>query len=69
MLLDGADDLRQPLGQRHAAAFDADQPDILAAVILFDDFVGEPDERPLDLRSGHQFAFFAQNRFLIWGCL
>ena len=59
-LLDAAQDLRQALRQRHAAAHDADQPEIVDAVVLLDDLVREPDDGALDFGGGHDLRFLAQ---------
>ena len=48
------------LGEGDAAALDADEAEIFAAVVLFDDLVGETDEGSLDLGGGHEAAFFAE---------
>ena len=59
-LLDAGDQFAQPLGQRNSAALDADQRQVLAAVALFNDLVGQAHQSALDLRGGHQPAFDAQ---------
>ena len=44
----------QALGERHTATLDAHQGNVLAAVILLDNFVGQANEGALDLGSRHQ---------------
>ena len=66
MLLDLRDQRAQPLGQRNAAALDADQPDVVAAIVLFDDLVRQPHQRALDLGGRHQPALFAYLRLLVF---
>jgi hypothetical protein len=46
------------MGQRHAAPPDADNAQILRTVILFNDFVGQPDDGPLNFGAGHQLRLF-----------
>ena len=68
-LLDAGDQLAQPLGQRNAAALDADQRQVFAAVALFNNLVGQAHQGALDLRGGHQPALDAQGgclRFRSW---
>ena len=59
-LLDAGDQLAQPLGQRNAAALDADQRQVFAAVALLNNLVGQAHQGTLDLRGGHQPALDAQ---------
>ena len=57
--------LAQPLGQRNAAALDADQRQVVAAVALFNNLVGQAHQGALDLRGGHQPALHAQAGFVL----
>ena len=51
-------DLRgQPLGQRHAAAADADERQLIEIVGSFQDFMRQPDQRAVDFGRAHQLAF------------
>jgi hypothetical protein len=62
-LLNAGDQLSEPLSQRYAAAFDADQGQILAAIALFHDLVRQAHQCALDLRGRHQPALDAQGNF------
>jgi len=59
-LLDGLDELGEALGERHAAALDADEAEVGAAVVALDDLVGEANEGALDLGGGHEAALLAK---------
>ena len=59
-LFDAGDQLAQPLGQRNAAALDAHQRQVFAAVALFHDLVGQAHQGALNLRGGHQPALHSQ---------
>lgn len=49
LLLDAANQRRQSSGQRNAAPLHAYQAEVVGAIILFDNLVGKPDQRPLNL--------------------
>ena len=59
-LLNAGDQLAEPLGQRNAAALDADQGQVFAAVAFLNDLVGQAHQCTLDLRGGHQPALQTQ---------
>ena len=48
---DAGEQLAHALGQRHAAALDADQHDISADLVTLGDFVRDACQRPLDGRG------------------
>ena len=50
---------RQPLRQRHAAPADADEGELVQVFVFSRIFVGQADQRPVDLRRAHQLGFFA----------
>ena len=58
--LDAAQNLRQPLRQRHAPAHDADQTEVGDAIILFHDLVRQPNQGALDFGSGEDLRFLAE---------
>jgi len=58
--LDGPDELGDALGEGNAAAFDADEAEVGAAVIALDDLVRQSDEGALDLGGGHEAALLAE---------
>ena len=60
LLLDAANQRRQSSGQRNAAPLHAYQAEVVGAIILFDNLVGKPDQRPLNLSSGQDAALLAQ---------
>ena len=62
-LFDAGDELAQAFGQRNAAALDADQRQVFAAVALLDNFVGQAHQGALNLRGGHQPALHTQGRY------
>ena len=47
--LDGGDPLGDPLGQRHAPAGDAEQDEVLGALVALEDLVGDAGEGPGDV--------------------
>ena len=47
-MVDVADRLRQPPGERHAAAADADQRQLFDLMVALEDFVGDAGERTGD---------------------
>ena len=49
----------QSLRQRHAAAADADERQLVQIRGFFQNFVRQPDQRPVDFGRAHQLAFFA----------
>ena len=51
--------LRQPLRQRHAAAADADERQLVQVSGALQNFVRQADQRPVDFRGAHQLGFFA----------
>ena len=59
-LFDAGDQLAQPFRQRNAAALDPHQGQILAAVALFHDLVGQAHQGALNLRGRHQPALHSQ---------
>ena len=59
-LLDGLDELGDALGEGNAAALDADEAEVGAAVIALDDLVRQPDEGALDLGGGHEPSLLAE---------
>ena len=61
-LLDGLDELGDALGEGDAAALDADEAEVGAAVVALDDLVRETDEGALDLGGGHEAALLAEVR-------
>ena len=61
-LLERFDLARQPLRQRHAAAADADEGELVQVLGLLQDLVRQPDQRPVDLGGAHQLGFFARKR-------
>ena len=50
----------QPLRQRNAAPADADEGELVQVLGLFQNLVGQADQRPVDLRRAHQLGFFAR---------
>ena len=50
----------QALRQRNAAAADADESQPVELFGLFQDFVRQPDQRPIDLGGAHELGFFAR---------
>ena len=50
----------QALRQRHAAAADADEGELVQILGLFQNFMRQPDQRPVDLRGAHELGFFAR---------
>jgi hypothetical protein len=59
-LLDGPDELGDALGKRNAAALDANETEVGAAVIALYDFVRQSDEGALNLGGGHEAALLAE---------
>jgi hypothetical protein len=59
-LLNGLDELGDALGKGNAAALDADEANVGAAVIALDDLVCKPDEGALYLGGGHEPALLAE---------
>jgi hypothetical protein len=59
-LFDSGDQLAQPLGQRNAAALDADQSKVVAAVAFLNNLVRQAHQGALNLRGGHQPPFDAE---------
>src|ERR1700761_945351 len=57
--LDPLDHLCNALCQGHTAALDADKSKIAASLLLFHDLVRQADQCAVDLRRGHETAFFA----------
>ena len=57
-LLQRLDLSRQPLRQRHAAAPDADEGQLVQIVAFFQNFMRQPDQRAVDFRRTHQLSFF-----------
>ena len=51
---------RQPLRQRHAAAPDADEGELVEIVGLLQNLVRQSDQRPVDLGGAHELGFFAR---------
>ena len=51
---------RQPLRQRHAAAADADEGEQIEVLGLFQDFMRQAHQRPVDLGGAHELGFFAR---------
>ena len=49
---------RQALGERNAAAADADQREIFGAAAFFHDFMGQTLERAVDFFRGEELSFF-----------
>src|ERR1700690_4167006 len=47
---------RQPLRDRHAAPADSDERQSVQILALLQNFVRQPDQRPVDLGSAHQLA-------------
>ena len=60
VFFDGGEEDGEALGERDAAAFDADETDVGDAFVAFDDLMGEADEGSFDLGRGHEAAFFAE---------
>jgi hypothetical protein len=50
------DRIRQSVGQRHAAALDADEHELGRPGVLLDDLVRDPHDRPADVVRGHDSA-------------
>ena len=70
-LLDSPQDLRQTLRQRDATTHDADQSEIVSAVVLLDDLVGEPNNGAIDFRGGHDLRLSRADRekdLRVWAC-
>ena len=67
VVLDGADDFGDALGEGNAAALDADEAEVGGAVIAFDDLMGEADEGAVDLGGGEETALFAEVRHVLGG--
>ena len=65
VLFDARDQLAQSLGQRYAAALDADQRKIFASIALLDNFVSQTHQGALDLRGRHQSALGAQSGLIL----
>jgi hypothetical protein len=61
--LDTADQVTQPLRQGHPATLDADQPQVLTAIVFLDDLVRQPNQRALDFRCRHDAGLFPQHRY------
>ena len=49
----------ETLRQRHAAAADADERQVVEILGFFQDLVRQPDQRPVDLGGAHELGFFA----------
>ena len=49
----------QALGERHAAAANADEPQAVEIGILLQDFVRQPHQGAVDFRGAHELAFDA----------
>ena len=47
--LDGGDALGQPAGQRHATGRDAQQDEVVGALVALEDLVGDAGQRPVDV--------------------
>src|SRR5271155_2649073 len=62
VLLNLPDQRAQSLGKRNAAPLHSNQPEIVTAIVLLDDLVGEPDECSLDFGGGHDAALLAKRR-------
>lgn len=56
--IDAAHGLGDALGERHAAAADADEGEMLRASAFFDNLMGQAAQGAVDLRGGHQLGFF-----------
>ncbi len=56
--VDAAHGASNALGQRNAAAADADQRQAARAAAFFDDLVGEALQGAVDFGRGHQLRFF-----------
>jgi hypothetical protein len=52
----------QALRQGHASGVDADQRKRGEVIVLLDDLVGDPANRPLDLLAGEQLALGQSRR-------
>ena len=42
----------------NALALNADEGQFVQLVALFQNFMGQPDQSPVDLRSAHELSFF-----------
>jgi hypothetical protein len=51
MFLDLLNQYREPLGQRNASSLYPDKAYVLAAIVLFHDFMRQPNQRALNLRG------------------
>src|SRR3984957_16791480 len=60
-LLDAANQVTQTLRQGNSATLDTHQPQVLTAVVFFDDLVRQPNQRALDFRCRHDAGFFPQH--------
>lgn len=56
--IDAAHGLGDAIGERNAAATDADEGKVAGAAALLDDLVGETLHGAVDLGSGHELRFF-----------
>ncbi len=61
------EDFGETLGQRHAATLDADEAEVVGAVVLLDDLMGETNDGALDLGGGHELRLLAQRVRAIGG--